>query len=148
MMKRPVLIFCTAILMACCRAGLADSQTFEYHHDAVMQLQTGDSIHGAHGYVYVATDKRGHGVIQVMFSNATRLDNARFNAQVRFFDAEGGLIREEWFSQHIAAADTEGAAEDRLSRLVALDDFATLKINLYLSDIPRPAQTALLSNQI
>ena len=147
-MKHPVLMICSAILLAFCQLGLAGGQAYEYHHDAVMQLQTGDSIQGAHGYVYVATDKKGHGVIQVMFSNATRLDNARFNAQVRFFDAEGTLLREEWFSRHIAAADNDGAAEDRLSRLVDLSEFATLKIELYLSDIPRPAQTALLGNTI
>ena len=147
-MKRSALIIYTILLAAFSPLGFADGGAFEYHHDAVMQLQTGDRIQGAYGYVYVATDKKGHGVIRVMFSNATRLDNARFNAQVRFFDDDGKLLREEWFSQQVAAADQDGAAEDRLSRLVDLDEFSTLKIELYLSDIPRPAQMALVNNTI
>jgi hypothetical protein len=147
-MKRSTLLICAALLLVFAQASFADRKTFEYHHDAVMQLHSGDPLQGAHGYVYVATDMKGHGVIQVMFSNATRVDNARFNAQLKFFAADGALLREEWFSQHIAAADHDGAAEDRLSRLVDLDEFATLKVNLYLTDIPRPAQTALVSSPI
>ena len=147
-MKLSSLTICVLFLLTFGKASVADSQTFEYHHDAVMQLQSGDLIQGAYGYVYVATDKKGHGVIQVMFSNATGLNNARFNAQVRFFDRDGRLLREEWFSQQVAAAGHDGAAEDRLSRLVDLDEFDTLKVELYLTDIPRPAQTALVKASI
>ena len=147
-MKRSILVTCAILLLAYSHAGVADNRTFEYHHDAVMQLQSGDQVRGARGYVYVATDKKGHGVIQVMFSNATRLDNARFNAQVRFYNSDGSLLREEWFSRRIAAADSDGASEDRLSKLIELDEFDTLRVNLYLSDIPRPAQAALVKTSL
>lgn len=140
-MRRSILIICAVSLLAFCGASVADRRAFEYHHDAVMQLHTGALLSGARGYVYVATDMKGHGVIQVMFSNATPLDNALFNAQLKFFDASGGLVREEWFSRRVAAADHDGAVEDRLSRLVNLDEFDTLRVELYLSDIPLIEET-------
>jgi hypothetical protein len=101
-----------------------------------MQDQAGVLVKDAYGYVYVATDKKGHGVIRVMFSNGTRLDNARFNAQVSFLDADGGLVRKESFSHRIQAAGTDGAAERRLSKLVDLTEFASLQVRFFLSDIP------------
>ena len=134
-MKRLGIVIFTVILLVVCASAFAVQQTWEFHHDARMQL-FGDPLDNAYGYVYVATDKKGHGVIQVMFSNGSRLDNAQFNAQLKFLDADGGLIREEWFAHRLAAANADGAAERRLSKLVDLTEFDSLQVDLYLSDIP------------
>jgi hypothetical protein len=135
-MKISPFLICAIMLLMVCVPALASQQTYEFHHDARMQDQAGGLVKNAYGYVYVATDKKGHGVIRVMFSNGTRLDNARFNAQVRFLDADGGLIRNESFSDRVQAAGADGAAERRLSKLVDLTEFASLQVKFFLSDIP------------
>jgi len=135
-MKFSPFLICAIMLILVCVPALASQQTYEFHHDARMQDQAGGLVSNAYGYVYVATDKKGHGVIRVMFSNGTRLDNARFNAQVRFLDADGRLIRNESFSVRIRAAGADGAAERRLSKLVDLTEFASLQVKFFLSDIP------------
>lgn len=135
-MKISPYLICAMMLMLVCVPALASEQTYEFHHDARMHDQAGGQVKNAYGYVYVATDKKGHGVIRVMFSNGTRLDNALFNAQVSFLDADGGLIRNENFSRRVQAAGADGAAEGRLSKLVKLTDFASLQVRFFLSDIP------------
>ena len=135
-MKISPLLICAIMLLLVCVPAFASQQTYEFHQDARMQDQAGGLVKDAYGYVYVATDKKGHGVIRVMFSNGTRLDNARFNAQVRFLDADGRLIRNESFSDRIQAAGVDGAAERRLSKLVDLAEFASLQVKFFLSDIP------------
>jgi hypothetical protein len=145
-MKRLWFIFCAVILLVGSESAFAAQPAYEFHHDARMQLQTGVEIDNAYGYVYVATDMKGHGVIQVMFSNGTRLDYARFNAQVNFLDADGALIHQERFSHRIEAAGVDGAAERRYSKLVELNEFATLKIELYLDEVPGINESASATN--
>jgi len=135
-MKISPYLVCAILLLLVCVPALASQQTYEFHQDARMQDQAGSLVNDAYGYVYVVTDKKGHGVIRVMFSNGTRFDNARFNAQVSFLDAAGKLLREESFSHRIEAAGGEGAAERRLSKLVDLNEFASLRVKFFLSDIP------------
>jgi len=135
-MKLSPYLVCAIMLLLVSVPVLASQQTYEFHHDATMQDQAGGLVRNAYGYVYVATDKKGHGVIRVMFSNGTRLDNARFNAQVRFLDASGRLVRKESFAHRIEAAGADGAAERRLSKLVDLTEFASLQVKFFLSDIP------------
>ena len=122
--------------MLVAQVALAAGPTFEFHHDAPMQHRNGESLREAYGYAYVATDMRGHGVIRVMFSNGSELDNARFNALLTFRDADGRMIRSESFSERISAAGADGAAEHRLSRLVNLNQFESLEIDFFLSDVP------------
>jgi hypothetical protein len=122
-------------LFACGQAA-AGSANYEYHLNASMQHASTGSVKDAYGYVYVVTDKKGHGVIRVMFSNGTQLDNARFNARVKFLDEDGTLIREEYFERRIEAAGFDGAAERSLSKLVDLSEFAAVKVDFFLSDIP------------
>ncbi len=145
-MKRLGFSFCAVVLLMVCGSAFAAGKifagkTFEFHHDARMQHQAGGTLEKAYGYVYVATDMQGHGVIQVMFSNGSSLDNARFNARLKFLDADGGLIREESFSHRIEAAGVDGAAERRLSKLVDLTQFTALQVDFYLSDVPNSMAT-------
>jgi hypothetical protein len=124
------------LLMLTCGQALAGNPNFEYHADARMQDAASGAVKNAYGYVYVVTDKKGHGVIRVMFSNGTTLDHARFNARVKFLDADGALIREELFQRRIEAAGFHGAAERSLSKLVDLTEFASVQVDFYLSDVP------------
>jgi hypothetical protein len=124
------------LLLLTCGQVVAGNNNYEYHADARMQHATQGSVKNAYGFVYVVTDKKGHGVIRVMFSNGTRLDHARFNASVKFLDADGALIREEHFERRIEAAGFHGAAERRLTKLVDLAEFASIRVDFFLSDIP------------
>ena len=124
------------LLLLTCGQAFAGNSNFEYHADARMQHASRGAINDAYGYVYVVTDKKGHGVIRVMFSNGTLLDHAQFNASVKFLDADGALIREEHFERRIEAAGLHGAAERSLSKLVDLSEFASVRVNFYLSNIP------------
>jgi hypothetical protein len=124
------------LLMLTGGRAVADEHTFEYHADARMQHKASGAVKNAYGYVYVVTDKKGHGVIRVMFSNGTALDHAQFNARVKFLAADGSLIREELFQRRIEAAGFYGAAERSLSKLVDLSEFAAVHVDFYLSDVP------------
>jgi hypothetical protein len=128
-----------ALMVIASGTAAARNATYEYHADAPMRHASGISIENAYGYAYVVTDKKGHGVIRVMFSNGSPLHYARFNAHVAFLDVDGGVIREEHFDRQIEAADVQGAAESRVSKLVDLTDFASVKVDFFLSDIPNPA---------
>lgn len=133
------LLLLPLLLLTCGQVVAANnnpSNNFEYHADARMQHATRGSIEDAYGYVHVVADKKGHGVVQVMFSNGTPLDYARFNASVKFLDADGALIREEHFEGRIEAAGFHGAAERRLTRLIDLAEFASIRVDFFLSDIP------------
>ena len=129
------LLLLSALLLTCGQVA-AGSANYEYHLNASMQHAGSGSVKDAYGYVYVVTDKKGHGVIRVMFSNGSSLDNARFNARVKFLDVDGTLIREEYFERRIEAAGFDGAAERSLTKLVDLSEFAAVKVDFFLSDIP------------
>jgi hypothetical protein len=124
------------LLLLTCAQSIAGNPNYEYHVDARMQHALTGPLKDAYGYVYVVTDKKGHGVVRVMFSNGTALDHASFNARVKFLDANGELIREEHFERRIEAAGSHGAAERSLSKLVDLSEFAAVRVDFYLSDIP------------
>jgi hypothetical protein len=128
-----------ALMVIASGSAAASNATYEYHADAAMRGASGISIENAYGYAYVVTDKKGHGVIRVMFSNGSPLHYARFNAHVAFLDVDGAVIREEHFDRQIEAGDVQGAAESRVSKLVNLTEFASVKVDFFLSDIPKPA---------
>jgi hypothetical protein len=129
------LLLLLPLLLLTCGPAAAVGNNYEYHADARMQHASRGTVKDAYGYVYVVTDKKGHGVIRVMFSNGTPLHHARFNASVKFLDASGTLIREEHFERRIEAAGFHGAAEHRLTRLVDLAEFASIRVEFFLSDI-------------
>jgi hypothetical protein len=130
--KQYALLLLPLLLLALGGAA-ATPQTFEYHADARMHYPGGSPLEDAYGYAYVVSDKRGHGVIRVMFSNGTALDRLHFNARVQFIDTDGAIIREEIFAQSIEAADAQGAAEHRISKIVELNEFARVQVDFYLS---------------
>ena len=125
-----------SLLVLACGQAAAGNPNYEYHLNASMQHASAGSVKDAYGYVYVVTDKKGHGVIRVMFSNGMPQDYVRFNARVKFLDADGALVREEYFERRIEAAGFDGAAERSLSKLVDLSEFAEVKVDFFLSDIP------------
>lgn len=127
-----------ALIVLAGGAAAASNATYEYHADAPMRHVSGINIDNAYGYAYVATDKKGHGVIRVMFSNGSPLHQARFNAHIAFLDTEGEVIREEHFDRQLEAAGTGGAAERRVSKLVSLNEFASVEVDFFVSDIPQP----------
>ena len=65
----------------------AASLPFEFHADAVMTHERYGPVEDAYGYMNVITDGNGKGTINVMFSNASALERAQFNARVRFLGA-------------------------------------------------------------
>lgn len=127
------------VLLLACGQARAVNPTYEYHADARMRQVSGELVDHAYGYAYVVTDKKGHGVIRVMFSNGSPLHGARFNAHLSFVDADGVVIREEHFDRHIEAADAGGAQERSVSKLVKLADFASVQVDFFVSDIPGSA---------
>ena len=130
-------------LLVCTQA--AASPTYEYHADARMQHASASPVENAYGYVHVITDKKGHGVIRVMFSNGSKLDRLGFNAQVKFLGADGSVIREERFERRIEAAGALGAGERKVTKLVELNEFASMQVEFFLTDIPVTTIAALQS---
>jgi hypothetical protein len=128
-------------LIACGQASA--SPTYEYHADARMQHADAGFVEDAYGYVEVITDKKGHGIIHVMFSNGTNLDRLGFNAQVKFLDTEGVVVREEWFERRIEAAGSLGAGERKVTKLVELNEFASMQVEFFLTDMPATAIAGL-----
>jgi hypothetical protein len=142
MKLRQIKIAAALLFLFVCGQATANL-TYEYHADARMLHASAGLVEDAYGYVHVITDKKGHGVIRVLFSNGTKLDRARFNAQVKFLDANGAVIREERFDRHIEAADNLGAAERELTRLLDLNDFASIRVEFFLSEVPVAAVAEL-----
>lgn len=116
---------------------------WEFHADAKMQLQSYGPVDDAYGFMYVETETDGKGTITVMFSNASAVDLARFNARVKFLDAGGALLGEEYFDCWIDSAGFREAIECKLSRPLAHSGFDSIEVDFYLSDVPAAARAAL-----
>ena len=125
-------------ILAWGQAG-ASNQAFEFHADASMEHATRGPVENAYGYMYALTDKKGHGAISVMFSNGNRQQAAQFNARVKFIDAGGIVIKEEYFTRRIAAAGSDGAVERRLVRDIRLSGFDSIEVDFYLTDVLQPS---------
>ena len=124
------------LLLTAIGAGRAEAGPgYEYLADARMQ-HTGDGVDNAYGLVHLVTDHNGRGFIRVLFSNGTALDHVQFNAQVKFLDENGRVLREEWFDRRLEAADQLGAAEREITRLLELDEFASMQVEFFLSELP------------
>lgn len=116
------------------RQAFAATQPFDFHADARMVHQNLGPVDKAYGYMNVITDTNGNGIINVMFSNGSHLDSARFNARVKFLNAAGVIIKEEYFDDRIAAAGIEGAIESKLSKPLTVSDFDSIQVDFYLTD--------------
>ncbi len=113
----------------------AVAHPYEFHADSKMQLQSYGPVDDAYGYMYVETDIEGNGTITVMFSNASEVDLARFNAHVKFLDAGGAVIGEEYFDCWIDREGLREAIECKLSRPLAHSGFDSIQVDFFLSDV-------------
>lgn len=137
-----------SLLLACVcpflfNPAYAVAHPYEFHADARMQLQSYGAVDEAYGYMYVETETDGNGTITVMFSNASEVDLARFNARVKFLDARGALLGEEYFDCWIDSAGFREAVECKLSRPLALPGFDSIEVDFFLSDVPDAVRAAL-----
>jgi len=108
---------------------------YEYAVDARMVHHGKDTVTKTYGYMTLVTDKDGNGTIDVMFSNGNSRHSARFNARVKFLDATGAVIREEYFNHWLAAAEFNEAIEGKVTKPLPLSDFESVQVDFFLSDI-------------
>ncbi|MDH3389020.1 MAG: hypothetical protein OEN02_14065 [Gammaproteobacteria bacterium] len=139
-MKRYRQILTAALLLAAAllitNPASAVSYPYEFHTDARMQHRGLGQVENAYGYMNILTDGKGHGVINVMFSNASPLEVALFNARVRFLNAAGEVLAEEHFDCWIDAAGYREATECKVTKPLALSGFDAVEVDFYLSDVP------------
>ena len=108
----------------------AVSHPYEFHSDAKIATLDQDPIDKAYGYMNVFTNPDGHGLINVMFSNASRVDEAEFNARVKFLDRDGEVIQEERFNCWIDSSGIEHPIECKVSKYVTLINFDSILMGL------------------
>ena len=140
-----VAILMATLVMFTASPASAVAQPYEFHADARMQHETFGSEAKTYGYMNVFTDSHGDGIINVMFSNGSRLHRARFNARVNFLNAAGNVIREEHFNCWIDAADVTEQTECKVSRVFSLTGFDSIGVDFYLSDVPEMNATAAIN---
>ena len=116
------------------RQAFAAAHPYDFHADASMVHQNLGPVDKAYGYMNVITNASGQGIINVMFSNGSRLHSARFNARVIFLDATGAVIKEEYFDHRIAAAKNGDAIERKVSKPLAVSNFESIQVDFYLTD--------------
>ena len=121
------------------RQAFAVPHPFDFHADAKMVHHDIGPVENAYGYMNVVTDNSGNGMINVMFSNGSRLNWARFNARVKFLNAAGVVVKEEYFDHRIAAAGNDGAIERKVSKPLGATEFDSIQVDFYLSDLPDSA---------
>ncbi len=139
-MKKQVSKAVSPLLVCVCsfmfNQAYAVAHPYEFHADAKMQLQSHGPVDNAYGYMTIETDMQGRGTITVMFSNASEVQMARFNARVRFLDVSGAVIDEENFGCWIDAEGYSEAIECKVSRPLAQSGFDSIQVDFYLSDLP------------
>lgn len=130
------------LLLLLARASWAVPHPYEFHATSGMLHADLGPVANTRGYVNVATDSTGHGVINVMFANGSQLDGARFNARVKFLNPSGAIVREEIIERRIGPAEADAANERKVSRRLNPTAFDSIQVEFYLSDIPRPGANA------
>lgn len=113
-----------------------ESHSYDFHADAKMLHKHHGPVDKAYGLVKVVTDHHGKGTIDVMFSNGSQIDWAKFNAHVKFLNASGSVVREEHIYRWLDAANEDGAAERKISKSLTVSGFETIEVEFYLTDIP------------
>jgi hypothetical protein len=112
----------------------AVAHPFEFHADAKMAHQEQGPVDKAYGYMNVITDEDGNGSINVMFSNASRVNEAGFNASVKFFDTAGAVVREESFNCWMDSTGIEGPIECLVSKPLMTSNFESIQVDFFLSE--------------
>ena len=113
----------------------------DFHHASKMIHKDLGPVDKAYGLMTLTTDSNGKGMINIMFSNRSRIDGARFNARVTFLDASGVVINQQHFALRIDAAGLSGAIEGKISKPLTLSNFDSIRVDFFLSDIPRQILT-------
>ena len=123
-------------------ANLSHAATnhLEFHTDAKLLQTSQGPVDKAYGYMNLVANHNGDGLISVMFSNGSQIDWARFNADVKFLNAAGSIIKQEHFTRRIKAATHNGAEEHRLVKPITISNFDPIEVDFYLSDLPAGEQ--------
>ena len=124
------------------QAAFAIGHPYEFAVDARMANHGSDAVTKTYGYMTLVTDSEGNGTIDVMFSNGNSRHSALFNARVKFLNAAGAVIREEYFNHWLGAAEFDEAIEGKVSKPLPLADFESIQVEFFLSDISGSDTTA------
>ena len=116
--------------------AFAASNQLNFHTEAKLLHTRQGPVDKAYGYINVVADDNGGGYISVMFSNGSQINWGRFNADVKFLNAAGAVIKQEHFARRIKAANQEGAAEYKLVKPLTISNFDSIEVDYYLSDMP------------
>ena len=116
------------------KAAFAAAHPYEFHANAKMVHQVYGPIEKTYGYMNVMTDAHGKGTVNVMFSNGSRLNSARFNARVKFLNTSGTVIKEEIYNRWLPATEFQDAIEGKVSKPINLSNFDSIEVEFYLSD--------------
>jgi hypothetical protein len=112
------------------------AQPAEFHADATMVHERFGPVDKAYGYMNLVTDGNGAGTINVMFSNGSKLEQAQFNARVKFLNARGKVMQEEVFDCWIDAEGLREPGECKVSQPLTTKGFDAVEVDFYLTDIP------------
>lgn len=108
---------------------------FGFQANAKMMHKQNVPVDKAYGLINVVIDGDGRGKMEVMFSNGSHLDWVKFNAEVRFIDEAGSVVEEQHVYRWLESADSNGAAERKVSKTLSLNSVKSVEVNFYLSDI-------------
>ena len=135
-----------ALLVSCLAFASNPAYGEAYPHDfqanAKMLHKQYGPVDKAYGLVNVVTDNDGKGSIDVMFSNGSQIDWAKFNAQLKFIDASGAIVKQEHIYRWLDAATEDGATERKVSKSLTVSGFETIEVEFYLTDIPETGVVA------
>ena len=112
----------------------AASHQIDFHNASRMVHKNYGPVDKAYGLMTLTTDSNGKGAINVMFSNGSRLNSARFNARVKFLNTSGTVIKEEIYNQWLPATEFQDAIEGKVSKPIDLSNFDSIEVEFYLSD--------------
>jgi len=123
--------------------AFAAGHPYEFSADARMAHQGLTPLQKAYGFMTVGTDENGDRIINVMFSNGSQSNSARFNARVKFLDDSGAVVREEYFDHWLGAAEFNEAIEGKVTKTMTLADFKSIQVDFYLSNVSGPGKAAV-----
>ena len=113
----------------------SDPGTFGFRANAKMMHERNVPVDKAYGLINVVIDGDGRGKMEVMFSNGSQIDWIKFNAEVRFIDAAGIVVEEQYVYRWLESADVDGASERKVSKTLSLNSVKSVEVDFYLSDI-------------
>lgn len=112
----------------------AESWYLDFHANAKMMYGHHGAVDNAYGLINVVIDERGQGRMEVMFYNGSEFDWIKFNADVRFMDANGRVLDEAHVYRWMESAGLEGADERKVSKSLSIDDVKSIEVDFYLTE--------------